>query len=77
MGDGGAAPMEVEMGEDDACNPTCNFFIKGERKDTQCWEWTCKCCKGVFIGKMLKLAMHLAGEKFANEQSMNVQACNF
>ena len=68
--------MEMEMGEDDARNPTGNFVIKGERKGTQCWEWTCKCCNGVVIGTMRKLAMHIAGEKLANEQSMNVQACN-
>ena len=35
MGDGGAAPMEVEMGEDDEHNPTAQFFIKGERRGTQ------------------------------------------
>ena len=34
------------MGEDDACNPTAQFFIKGERRGTQCFKWTCKCCKG-------------------------------
>ena len=32
MGDGGATPMEVEMGEDDARNPTAQFLtrVKGE-----------------------------------------------
>ena len=43
MGNGGAAPMEVEMGEDDARNPTAQFLIKGERRGTVTgsgrWEW--------------------------------------
>ena len=49
------APMEVEMGEDDARNPTGDFVIKGERRGTQCFEWTCKCCKGKFVGRLHKL----------------------
>ena len=70
MGDyGGAAPVEVEMGEDDARNPTGDFVIKGERKGNKCLECTCKCCKGVYIGKMRKLVMHLAGEKFGGEKN--------
>ena len=76
MGDGGAAPMEVEMGEDDALNPTAQFLIKGEKRGTQCYEWTCSCCKGKFIGRLCKLAMHIAGEKFAGDKAMNVGACN-
>ena len=63
MGDGGAAPMEVEMGEDDARNPTALFFIKGERRGTQCFEWTSKCCIGKFVGRLHKLAVHIAGCK--------------
>ena len=56
MGDGGAAPMEVEMGEDDARNPTAQFLIKGERRGTQCFERTCKCCmQGKFVGRLHKL----------------------
>ena len=65
--------MEVEMGEDNVCNPTGCFVKKGERRGTQCFESTCKCCKGKFIGRIHKLAMHIAGEKFANEKEMNVQ----
>ena len=76
MGDGGAAPMKVEMGEDDARNPTGDFVIKGERRGTQCFEWTCRCCKGKFGGRLRKLAMHIAGEKFAGDNAMNVGACN-
>ena len=38
MGDGGAAPMEVEMGENDVHNPTAQFLIKGERRGTQCFN---------------------------------------
>ena len=32
MGDGGAAPMEVEMGEEEARNPTSDFVINSERR---------------------------------------------
>ena len=54
MGDGGAAPMEVEMGKDDARNPTAQFLIKGERRGTHWVEWTCQCCKGKFVGRLHK-----------------------
>ena len=30
MGDGGAAPMQVEIGEDDASDPTGEFIARGE-----------------------------------------------
>ena len=30
MGDGGAAPMQVEKGEDDASNPTGEFIARGK-----------------------------------------------
>ena len=30
MGDGGAAPMQVEIGEDNASNPTGEFIARGE-----------------------------------------------
>ena len=29
MGDGGAAPMQVEIGEDDASDPTGEFIARG------------------------------------------------
>ena len=72
MGDGGAAPMELEMGEDDARNPTAELVIKSGRRGTKCFEWTCRCCKGKFVGRLRKLAMHIAGEKFAGVKEMNV-----
>ena len=31
MGDGGAAPMQVEIGEDDARDPTGEFIARGEK----------------------------------------------
>ena len=60
MGDGGAAPMQVKIGEDDACDPTGEFVSRGERKGNQCWEWICKRCGGVLNGKKHKLAVHIA-----------------
>ena len=30
MGNGGAAPMQVEIGKDYACNPTGEFIARGE-----------------------------------------------
>ena len=32
MGNGGAAPIEVEMGEEEARNPTAQFLIKALKK---------------------------------------------
>ena len=49
--------------------------MKGERRGTQCFKWTCKCCKGKFVGRLHKLAVHIAGEKFAADKSMNVLEC--
>ena len=68
--------MQVEIGEEDARNPTGEFVVRGELKGNQCWKRTCKCCGGVFIGKQRKLAMHIAGEKFAAESSINVLTCH-
>ena len=31
MGDGGAAPMHMEIGEDDASDPTGEFIARGEK----------------------------------------------
>ena len=32
MGDGGAAPMQEEIVEDEACDPTDEFITRGEKK---------------------------------------------
>ena len=37
MGDGGAAPMQQEVVEDEACDLSDEYITRGEKKGT-CWE---------------------------------------
>ena len=38
IGDGGAVPMQVEIVEDEACDPTDEFITKSEKEGTR-WEF--------------------------------------